>query len=74
MNREEAKQYQARWQLVNEHTARETREATPASKLEQLALMYEAAQTLGWADKLSDGEEEVRARWRLLREFYHAGA
>jgi hypothetical protein len=68
MNREEARQYKARWRMVNEHTAREAREATPASKLEQLALMYDAAQALGWADGLMDGEEEVRERWRRLKE------
>lgn len=70
MNKEEARQYKARWQLVNERTAREADEMSPAFKLEQLALMYEAAQQLGWADGLRAGEEEVRARWRRLREFY----
>jgi hypothetical protein len=70
MNREEARQYQARWRLVNERTARETREASPATKLEQLALMYEAAQALGWTERLRAGEEDVRERWRRLREFY----
>lgn len=70
MDKEEAGQYKARWALVNEATAREAREATPAFKLEQLALMYEAARQLGWADDLRAGEEQVRERWRRLREFY----
>ncbi|MDT7604705.1 MAG: hypothetical protein QOF61_2702 [Acidobacteriota bacterium] len=74
MNKEEALQFKARWQAVNDMTAREVREATPASKLQQLALMYEAGQVLGWADGLSAGEEEVRERWRRLREFYRARA
>lgn len=70
MNRKDALNYKARWRLVNERTAREAREATPAFKLEQLALMYEAGQQLGWDDGLRAGEEEVRARWQRLREFY----
>lgn len=70
MNKEEARRYKVRWLLVNEATAREAREASPAFKLEQLALMYEAGQQLGWADGLRAGEEEVRERWRRLREFY----
>jgi flagellar biosynthesis/type III secretory pathway protein FliH len=70
MNREDALKYKARWRLVNERTAREAREMTPAFKLQQLALMYEAGQQLGWADGLRAGEEEVRERWRRLREFY----
>jgi flagellar biosynthesis/type III secretory pathway protein FliH len=74
MNKEEARQFKARWQMVNDFTNRETREATLTSKLEQLTTMYEAAQALGWADGLRAGEEEVRERWRRLREFYRAGA
>jgi hypothetical protein len=72
MNREDALNYKARWQLVNERTAREAREMSPAFKLEQLALMYEAGQQLGWNDDRSADEEEVRERWRRLREFYRA--
>jgi hypothetical protein len=70
MNREDALKYKARWRMVNERTAREAREMPPAVKLGQLALMYEAAQQLGWADRLRAGEEEVRERWRRLRECY----
>ena len=68
MTGEEARQFKARWKLVNEMTAEETRNATISLKLRQLALMYEAGQTFGWADALKEGEEEVRERWRRLRE------
>jgi flagellar biosynthesis/type III secretory pathway protein FliH len=74
MNKEEARQFKARWRAVNDKTAREARDASPATKLQQLALMYEAGQTLGWADGLKAGEEEVRERWRRLREFYRVRA
>jgi hypothetical protein len=34
--------------------------------------MYEAGQVFGWDKTLREGEEEVRERWRLLREKFHA--
>ena len=72
MTKEEALQFKARWKLANEFVIDEAR-STPASvKLHQLALMYEAGQLLGWDDALKAGEEEVRERWRLLREKLHA--
>ncbi|HVG31293.1 MAG TPA: hypothetical protein VM864_16400 [Pyrinomonadaceae bacterium] len=74
MDKEEARQFKARWRMVNDFTDREAREATLALKLEQLAVMYEAAQALGWAEGLRTGEEEVRARWQKLRELYRARA
>jgi hypothetical protein len=30
--------------------------------------MFEAAYALGWVERLAEGEEEVRARWVLLKE------
>jgi hypothetical protein len=70
MNKEEARQFKARWRAVNDETARETREATPTSKLQQLALMYEAGQALGWTEERETEIEMVRERWRRLQEFY----
>lgn len=40
-------------------------------KLQQLTLMYEAGQTLGWHKTLKEGEDEVRERWRRLKEKLH---
>ena len=74
MDKEEARQFKARWRMVNDFTAREMREATLEFKLEQLAIMYEAGQALGWAEGLRAGEEEVRARWQRLRDLYRARA
>ena len=71
MNAEEARQFKARWQIVNDFTAEEARHAAPALKLRQLALMYEAGQSLGWADASAQGEAEVLDRWRRLRELLH---
>ena len=74
MEAEEARQFKARWQAVNAHVIDEARRASPSDKLRQLALMYEARQALGWADARAAGEDEVRARWRRLRDIYHARA
>jgi hypothetical protein len=68
MTKEEAQQFKARWKLVNDFTAEEARRTPPEVKLQQLALMYEAAHEFGWVEALREGEEEVCARWQLLRE------
>ena len=68
MTREEAQQFKARWKLVNEFVLEEARRTPPAIKLKHLALMYEVGQVLGWDAALKDGEEEVRERWRRLKE------
>jgi hypothetical protein len=70
MTREEAEQFKARWKLVNDFTDEEARRTPPEVKLRQTALLYEATHAFGWAEKLREGEEEVRERWRRLKEFY----
>ena len=70
MTKEEARRFKARWKLVNDFTADEARRTPPETKLRQTALLYEAAQTFGWAEALREGEAEVRERWRLLKELY----
>lgn len=68
MTKEEAREFKERWRLVNERMIQEVRNTPIDSKLEQLALMFQAAQSLGWSDRLREGEEEVRRRWCLLKE------
>jgi flagellar biosynthesis/type III secretory pathway protein FliH len=72
MTKEEARQFKARWQLVNHAMTEEVRRTPASVKLQQLAVMYEAGQALGWTDALKEGEEGVRERWRRLKEKYHA--
>ncbi|HEX8070081.1 MAG TPA: hypothetical protein VF546_09035 [Pyrinomonadaceae bacterium] len=72
MTREEALAYKTRWRLVNEAHAAEIRRTPVALKLQQLALMYEAAHALGWQAQLRAGEAEVRERWRRLKEKLYA--
>jgi hypothetical protein len=70
MTSEEARQFKARWKLVNDFTAEEARQTTPRLKLRQTALLYEAARTFGWLNALREGEEEVHECWRRLKEVY----
>lgn len=68
MTKDEARQFTERWRLVNEFVAEEIRRTPPEVKLRQLSVLYEAGRTLGWTEKLKTGEEEVRERWRELKE------
>lgn len=68
MTKDEARQFTERWRLVNEFVTEEVRRTPPEVKLRQLAVLYEAGRTLGWTEKLAAGEDEVRERWRVLKE------
>lgn len=68
MTKEEARQFKARWKLVNDVVIEEVRRTPLSTKLQQLEVMYEAGQALGWTDALREGEEEVWKRWQFLRE------
>ena len=70
MTKEEAEEFKARWKLVNDFTQEEERRAPPEVRLRQTALLYEAAQTFGWAEALREGEDDVQERWRRLKELY----
>ena len=70
MTKEEAEQFKERWRVVNDFTAEEARNTPPEVKLRQTALLYGAAHTFGWTDKLRQGEDEVHELWRRLKEFY----
>ncbi len=68
MIKEDILQYKERWRLANEAITEDLRHTPVEVKLRQLAVMFEAAHSLGWSDRLRQGEEDVRQRWRLLRE------
>lgn len=71
MTKEEAILFKQRWQLVNDHVNEEVRRMPVSVKLQQLAVMFAAGQSLGWADKQREGETEVRERWVRLKERAH---
>jgi hypothetical protein len=66
MIREEAQQYKARYQLMNQFTQQENRTRSPEERLRQLAVMFAASRTLGWEQPLKEGVEAIRSRWMKL--------
>ncbi len=68
MTKAEAESFKARWCLANDAIIEEERRTPPSVKLQQLAVMFAASEAMGWAEDLKVGEEEVRERWRRLRE------
>jgi hypothetical protein len=73
MTKEEALLFKARWRLANQRIAEEIRSVEALTKLRQLAAIFAAGKSLGWSERLRSGEEEVRERWRQLREKLNAG-
>jgi hypothetical protein len=71
MTKEEAREFKMRWRLVNRVTAAEVRRMSVAFKLQQLALLFEAAQVFDPGGQRRASETEVRARWQRLRERFH---
>ncbi len=71
ISKEEARQFKERWRLMDEAMEDEARRTTLALKLHQLALMYEAGVALGWTESLREDEDEVRERWRRLKEKFN---
>jgi hypothetical protein len=68
MTKEEAKAWKARWERVNAAEREELRATPPEVRLRQLGTLMEWARVFGWTDALTAGEQEVRARWKRLRE------
>jgi hypothetical protein len=62
--------FKERWRLANEFIDEEIRNTSPATKLQQLANLYEAAIYFGWFEKLRQDEELVWERWQQLRAKY----
>jgi hypothetical protein len=71
MSREEAREFKTRWRLVNEFIAAEIRNTPPEIKLKQLCTMFNSAYLFRDTDT-SEEIEEVRSRWKLLKERLHA--
>ncbi len=72
MTKTEARRFKERWRLVNQAVIEETRNTPAREKLQQLAVMYEAAQLLGWSDAREKDETQIRERWRRLQENINA--
>lgn len=64
---EQAAAYVARWRLVREFEREELRRTSPGVKLQQVEVLAEMAETLGWRKALEADDERVRDLWQRLR-------
>lgn len=64
---EQAAAYVERWRLVEEFQREELRRTPLEVKLEQVEVLAEMAETLGWQDALGADDERVRGLWSRLR-------
>ena len=72
LTREQALDYVQRWKLVRARELAELRAMPASEKLRQLASLMKSARGLGWEDELREGDEEVWALWKELREKHRA--
>jgi len=68
MTPEEGRQFKERWRLVNEHTAREARQKTPAERLAVLGRLYAAAKVMSAGSGVVAERQSTFEVWRKLRE------
>ena len=69
---QDAIQFKQRWRLANSFIAEEIRNTPAEVKLQQLRTMVATAYRFPSSSASSDGNEEVRERWRVLKERLHA--
>lgn len=70
LTKSQARAYRKRWKVVNDHEARELRTMSMDVKWRQLNTLMRWAQAFGWTEVLSEGIDEVRARWAKLKKAY----
>ena len=66
MTKQEAHEFKDRWKFVNDFIAHQIRNTPAETKLQQLSAMFIVGQSRSTAF-LSE-EQEVRNRWRLLKQ------
>ena len=66
ITKQEAKEVKERWKFVNNFIAHQIRNTPGEIKLQQLSMMFIIGQTRSRAFLAE--EQEVRNRWRLLRQ------
>jgi hypothetical protein len=70
LTRTEARQFRARWELVNTAEQMELQSTSLDQKLRQLAALMASAEAMGWTEALAAEEAEVRDRWNRLRAIF----
>ena len=66
MTKQEAQEFKERWKFVNDFIAHETRNTPGEIKLQQLSAMFIIGKSRSPAFLAE--EQEVRNRWRLLKQ------
>jgi hypothetical protein len=66
ITKQEAHEFKDRWKFVNDFIAQQIRNTSAETKLQQLSAMFIVGQSRSIAF-LSE-EQEVRNRWRLLKQ------
>jgi hypothetical protein len=70
LTRAEAREFRARWELVNAVEQAELRSTPLDQKLRQLAALMASAEAMGWTEVLASEDAEVRDRWNRLRAIF----
>lgn len=70
MTKAEGKAWARRWRLVNKREIEELRRTPMEVKLLQLALLMDSADEFGWETNREEEVNEVRERWKKLRQAY----
>lgn len=65
MTKEEVRQFKDRWDLVNQARMEEVRQMSVDRKLNDLAMLFELGEKLGWPVR---GDGEGWEYWRRLKE------
>lgn len=74
ITKEQARQFKARWKLVNEIVLEETRRTSVERKLQQLAVMYDAGCAFGWRAAEREAEDaKARHIWCRLKKSHNEG-
>ena len=71
-NAEAYREYVSRWQRINALQLEEERRKTPADRLREFFQLMDMAKAMNWETTSPAEVEEVRARWRKLREAHRA--
>lgn len=66
MTKREAHEFKDRWKFVNHFLSRQIRNTPPEIKLQQMSAMFIIGS--GRSPILTAEEEEVRDRWRFLKQ------
>jgi hypothetical protein len=66
----EARAWKKRWEVVNSMEIEELQQTSMEVKMRQLGSMMALARELGWAERMAEGEADVRERWNRLRRAF----